>query len=173
LGKRLADMKDSLYLVANCSNFARTLSYLAPNVSFFVRLPIPKSNAIEMSSQRDSFPSASLKSPVASSASNNSPKFEETLGEIFLKKQELITLLLACPIMANRASRYNLLRGVRKGEFVTKIARNDVDLIEAENIVNTLLDYAGALEELITLVRRADSGTKALQALETFIRTLV
>ncbi|NWJ97864.1 MAG: ATP-binding protein [Chloroflexi bacterium] len=42
-----------------------------------------------------------------------------------------------------------------------------------ENIVNTLVEYSGALEELISFIRLEDSGTQALQALETFQRVLL
>ncbi|MEI6046811.1 MAG: NB-ARC domain-containing protein, partial [Chloroflexota bacterium] len=66
-----------------------------------------------------------------------------------------------------------LLKGVRKGELVAKIDRNEVNEIDVENIVNTLLDYSGALEELISFIRLKDSGIKALQALETFQRVLL
>ena len=89
------------------------------------------------------FPSHSLKLPVVYSASNNSSKFEETLRGNFLKKQELITLLLSCPSIANRASRDNLLRGVHNGRLIANFARNEVNKIDVENIVNTLLDYPG------------------------------
>ncbi|MEI6043296.1 MAG: hypothetical protein WCS37_02780, partial [Chloroflexota bacterium] len=73
----------------------------------------------------------------------------------------------------NRASRDNLLREVHNGRLIAKIARNDTDTIDLANIVNTLLEYSGALEELISFVRQVDSGTKALQALETFQRVLL
>ncbi|NWJ98643.1 MAG: SUMF1/EgtB/PvdO family nonheme iron enzyme [Chloroflexi bacterium] len=98
---------------------------------------------------------------------------EKTLRGNFLKKQDLITLLLACPSIANRASRDNLLREVHNGRLIAKIARNDTDTIDLANIVNTLLDYTGALEELISLIRRVDSGSKPLQALENFQRVLL
>ncbi|NWJ98658.1 MAG: SUMF1/EgtB/PvdO family nonheme iron enzyme [Chloroflexi bacterium] len=99
-------------------------------------------------------------------------QLEETLRVNFLKKQELITLLLACPNMADRASRDNLLSGVRKGKLRANFNRNDVALIDVENIVNKLLDFSGALEELISFIRLKDSGTNALQALETFLNSL-
>ncbi|MEI6047186.1 MAG: SIR2 family protein, partial [Chloroflexota bacterium] len=102
------------------------------------------------------------------SASNNSSKFEETLKGNSLKKLDLIKLLLACPSMANRASRDNLLGDIRKGELKTRVPRNAIDLIDVENIVNTLLEYSGALEELITFIRLKDYGANALEALETF-----
>ncbi|NWJ96730.1 MAG: tetratricopeptide repeat protein, partial [Chloroflexi bacterium] len=126
----------------------------------------------EIESKRfPTFPS--LKPPLASSAATSSSKFEETLRGNFLKKQELVTLLLDCPNMANRASRDNLLGGVRKGGLVTNFARNIADNIDVENIVKTLLDYSGALEELLSYIRVKDSGTQAWQALETFQRGLL
>ncbi|NWJ96397.1 MAG: SIR2 family protein [Chloroflexi bacterium] len=103
----------------------------------------------------------------------NSPSLEETLRGDFLKKQELITLLLSCPSIANRASRDNLIREVHNGRLIAKFARNEVNKIDVQNIVNTLLDYSGALEELISFMRMEDSGTQALQALETFQNVLM
>ncbi|MEI6045307.1 MAG: ATP-binding protein [Chloroflexota bacterium] len=119
------------------------------------------------------FLSHSFNPPVAYSAFNNSSKFEETLRVTPLKKQELITLLLACPSIANRASRDNLLKGVHKGRLIVNLARYKVDKIDVKNIVNTLLEYSGALEELISFIRLVDSGTKALQALEIFQSVLL
>ncbi|NWJ98890.1 MAG: trypsin-like peptidase domain-containing protein [Chloroflexi bacterium] len=108
------------------------------------------------------------KPPLAYSASNNSAKFEETLRGNFLKKQKLIKLLLACPSIEDRVSRDNLLKEVRKGSLVTRFARNAVDNIDMENIVNTLLAFSGALEELISFIQLKDADTQAFQALETF-----
>ncbi|NWJ98960.1 MAG: hypothetical protein HXX20_24740 [Chloroflexi bacterium] len=110
----------------------------------------------------------SHKPPVASSASTNSSKFEETLRGDFLKRQELITLLLACPSIANRASRDNLLGGVHNGRLTANFNRNAVDLIDLENIFTTLLAYSGALEELLSFIQLKDFGTQAWQDLETF-----
>ncbi|NWJ98938.1 MAG: serine/threonine protein kinase, partial [Chloroflexi bacterium] len=96
--------------------------------------------------------------------------FEETLrvrGN-FSKKQELITLLLECPSIANRANRDLLIREVRNGAIFATFARDAVDRIDVANIVNKLLEYSGALEELISFIKLVDSGTKALQDLETF-----
>ncbi|NWJ96392.1 MAG: hypothetical protein HXX20_11475 [Chloroflexi bacterium] len=106
------------------------------------------------------------------SASNSPSKFEETLSGSFSKKQELITLLLSCPSIENRDSRNNLLRGVHNGRLIANFARNEVNKIDVENIVNTLLDYSGDLEEFISFIKLVDSGTKAWQALETFIENV-
>ncbi|MEI6044697.1 MAG: AAA family ATPase [Chloroflexota bacterium] len=106
--------------------------------------------------------------------SQNQPsKFEEMLRGNFPKKQELITLLLACPSIADRASRDNLLRDVYNGRPIAKVPRDEVNETDVENIVNTLLKYSGALEELISFIQLKDSGTQALQALETFWSALL
>jgi len=56
---------------------------------------------------------------------------------------------------------------------VAEFDRSNVGKTDIENVVKTLLGHSGALEELISFVRLVDSGTKALQYLETFIQTLV
>ncbi|NWJ96490.1 MAG: hypothetical protein HXX20_11970 [Chloroflexi bacterium] len=110
---------------------------------------------------------------MTNESQNQPSKFEKTLRGNFLKKQDLILLLLACPSIANRASRDNLISGVHNGKLVAKVARNAVDKIDVQNIVNTLLDYPGVLEELISFMRLEDSGTQAFQALETFRSALL
>ncbi|NWJ96405.1 MAG: hypothetical protein HXX20_11540 [Chloroflexi bacterium] len=102
----------------------------------------------------------------------NMSKLEQKLKDDFLAKLDFIKLLLACSGMAKRASRDNLLGGVRKGELVAKVARNDTDIMDVANVVETLLDYAGALEELISFVQRLDAGSIQFGSLQDFLGKL-
>ncbi|NWJ94450.1 MAG: hypothetical protein HXX20_01570 [Chloroflexi bacterium] len=99
-------------------------------------------------------------------------RLDQELKDDFLAKLDFIKLLLACPSMESRTHRNNLLKGVRKGELVARIARNETDTIDVENIVNTLLNYAGALEELISLVLRAEAGSTCSVELQDFLANL-
>ncbi|NWJ96946.1 MAG: hypothetical protein HXX20_14280 [Chloroflexi bacterium] len=101
----------------------------------------------------------------------NMSKLDEILKEYPIK-QKFIQLLLACPSIENRASRDNLFKGVRKGKLVTKIARSTVDKTDVENIVNFLLNYSGALEELISFVRLNDAESTPFKALQKFLANL-
>jgi hypothetical protein len=97
---------------------------------------------------------------------------EAKLKNNYLKRQELVRLLLNCPSIANRASRDNLVGAVRHGELLPKIPRDGVNNTDIENILNTFLDYPGALEEFISYIAIWDKGSYPLQYLETFIQTL-
>ncbi|MEI6046634.1 MAG: hypothetical protein WCS37_19960 [Chloroflexota bacterium] len=87
-------------------------------------------------------------------------------------KIDFITLLLACPSIENRASRDNLLKGVRNGGLLANFDRNATNRIDVENVVNTLLKYSGALEEFITYVQQAEEGSDPVMALQKFLANL-
>jgi hypothetical protein len=77
---------------------------------------------------------------------------EQKLKQNYQTRQDFIKLLLACPSIKDRTSRDNLLTGVCQGDLVIKIARDNVAHTDVENILNFLLNYSGALEELISCI---------------------
>lgn len=87
-------------------------------------------------------------------------------------KRRLAQALLLCPSVAGYHSRETVLLQLRR-RIYNSISRNPVAQIDVLNTVNTCLNYAGGMMELIEAVLVFDAETTAAQDLEKLARELM
>ncbi len=84
------------------------------------------------------------------------------------QKWQLVDGLLLCPAIANRKTRDSVVDGLRNDiKFNTE--RDDNARLDVLNLVNTALNYAGGLDELIDAVRAFDRGSEPMAAVDQIL----
>jgi hypothetical protein len=87
-------------------------------------------------------------------------------------KRRLMQALLPCPSVAGLNSRESVLRQLRR-RIYNSIPRNPVPQVDVFNIVDTCLNYAGGMMELVEAVLVFDGDTTAAQDLDKLVRELM
>jgi hypothetical protein len=89
----------------------------------------------------------------------------------FTEKLDLARALLACQPMATAGSRANVLKQIRH-EVRIRIDDNDNPLMYTVNIIETCMNFAGAMPELLKVVRGYGSTSNEVQRLDEVVGRL-
>lgn len=84
------------------------------------------------------------------------------------QKWQLVDALLLCPAIANRKTRDGVVDGLRN-DIKFNTDRDDNARLDVLNLVNTALNYAGGLDELVDAVRSFDRGSEPMAAVDRIL----
>lgn len=81
---------------------------------------------------------------------------------------QLVTLLLAVPVVADGAARESILQSLDR-RITNSVVRSSQNKVDVANILRAALNYSGGLDALLDQVRFFDDGTRQMQAVESFV----
>ena len=106
---------------------------------------------------------------TVSSPASAAQGFQKPNGAVI---KAIADVLLECDCLADRASRDVTLKQVRR-DVIRRTARMPQDDMDMFNLVNTLLNYSGALAELVRTARSWEKDSLAMQNVDALLLQLL